>query len=226
LRRTFLRLKARVDADPALEFSPRVWIDLAGALPLLSEPGSTYRYSNIGYEVAAELAATVAGTTFAQLVEQGIIRPLELESAAFDAQGPIDGPHAKGYTVAPGRLLEATDVGRGGDAGAGGIVAAAHDEARFLVALMRGDLLEPDQLDAMLTAPHEIGSTYALGLGEAETPCGSAFGHNGGGPGFKTSVLVSRDGARVAVLLLNGNTRDGRADAAAFRAAERLFCSA
>jgi D-alanyl-D-alanine carboxypeptidase len=227
LRTKLLRLKARVEADPAHTFSPRVWIELAGALPLLSEPGSTYRYSNIGYEVAAEVAAAVARQPLAALYERGIIEPLGLASAAYDPQGPIEGPHAKGYSVGPGdSLLEATAVGRGGDAGAGGIVASARDEARFLVALMQGELLEPEQLAAMLTAPHEIGSTYALGLGEIETPCGSAFGHNGGGAGFKTSVLVSRDGERVAVLLLNGNTRDGRADAVAFRAAERLFCSA
>jgi D-alanyl-D-alanine carboxypeptidase len=224
LRRKLLRLKAQVEADPTHEFAPRVWIELAGALPLLSDPGSTYRYSNIGYEVAAEIAAEVAGRPFGKLVEDGIVRPLALDSAAFDAQGPIEGQHAKGYTVTRARLLEATAVGGGGNAGAGGIVADARDEARFLVALMRGELLKPDQLRAMLTAPHEIGSTYALGLGEIKTPCGSAFGHNGGGAGFKTSALVSRDGGRVAVLLLNGNTRDGRADAAAFGAAERLFC--
>jgi D-alanyl-D-alanine carboxypeptidase len=226
LRSKLLRLKAQVEVDPTVEFSPRVWIELAGALPLLSDPGSSYRYSNIGYEVAAEVAATVAGRPFGELVDGGIVQRLELDSAAFDPQGPIEGPHATGYTVVPERLLEATAVGRGGDVGAGGIVADARDEARFLVALMRGELLQPEQLRAMLTAPHEIGSTYALGLGEIETPCGSAFGHNGGGAGYKTSVLVSGDGERVAVLLLNGNTRDGRADAAAFRTAERLFCSA
>jgi D-alanyl-D-alanine carboxypeptidase len=226
LRSKLLRLKMKADADPTLTFSPRVWIELAGALPLLSEPGSAYRYSNIGYEVAAEVAATVAGRPFGELVERGIIRPLDLERTAFDPQGPIDGPHASGYTVGPGtRVTEATAVGRGGLGGAGGIVADARDEASFLVALMRGELLGPEQLDAMLTAPHDIGSTYALGLGEAATPCGAAFTHNGGGAGFKTSVLVARDGERVAVLLLNGNTTDGGADAAAYRAAEQLFCS-
>ena len=53
--------------------------------------------------------------------------------------------------------------------------------------------------------------------------CGSAFGHSGGGAGFKTDVLVSADGKRVAVLLMNG--RDGSTgDEQAHRAIWQLYC--
>lgn len=53
-----------------------------------------------------------------------------------------------------------------------------------------------------------------------------AYGHNGGGAGFTSSVLVSADGSRVAVLLLNGRTADGHGDALAHEAANKLFCRA
>ena len=125
-----------------------------------------------------------------------------------------------------GLALAAGVVHDSGAGAAGGIVANARDEARFLRALMQGELLGPAQLEAMLTPPEGIASGYALGLGVTDTPCGVAYTHNGGGAGYKTSVLVSRDGERVAVLLLNGNTQDGRVDAAAYTAAERLYCAA
>ncbi len=54
--------------------------------------------------------------------------------------------------------------------------------------------------------------------------CGSAFGHSGGGAGFKTDVLVSADGKRVAVLLMNcraGSAGDDRAH----RAIWQLYCA-
>lgn len=227
LRAELLRALAAVEADPSYEFSPRLWIRFAGALPLLSEPGTHYHYSNIGYEVAAAMAAAASDERLDVLYERGIIAPLRLRSAAFDPQGEITGPHARGYTVQDdGRLVEATSVGRGGGGGAGGIVSNARDEARFLVTLMEGQLLEPPQLAALKTPPRELASSYALGLLLVDTPCGRAFTHNGGGAGFKTSVFVSDDGGRVAVLLLNGNTRDSRADAAAYSAAERLYCAA
>ena len=54
--------------------------------------------------------------------------------------------------------------------------------------------------------------------------CGIAFGHSGAGAGFKTDVLVSADGKRVAVLLMNG--RAGSAgDERAHRAIWRLYCA-
>jgi D-alanyl-D-alanine carboxypeptidase len=224
LRARLLRLKDSLEADPTLSFSPRRWIELAAALPLRSEPGSEFHYSNIGYEVAGEVAAAVGGEELAALYERWIIEPLGLESAAYDPRGPIEGPHATGYALVAGNgPTDATEL-TGGVGAAGGIVANARDEARFLVALMRGELLEPEQLRAMLTPPRELGSGYGLGLGEAATSCGPAYNHNGAGAGFKTSVLVSRDGGRVAVLLLNGNSAG--ADAAAYAAVERLYCAA
>jgi hypothetical protein len=43
--------------------------------------------------------------------------------------------------------------------------------------------------------------------------------------GFETNVLVSADGRRVAVLLLNGRTADNRGDSIAVAASQRLYCA-
>jgi hypothetical protein len=99
----------------------------------------------------------------------------------------------------------------------------AEDEARFLAALMRGELLPPRLLRALKTPPSCSG--YGLGLGRSPSACaGIAYTHSGGGPGYKTGVWVSEDGAQVAVLLLNGrglHDADARADAAV----NELFCA-
>ena len=51
----------------------------------------------------------------------------------------------------------------------------------------------------------------------------SGFGHSGGGAGFKTDVLVSADGERVAVLLMNGRAGSS-GDDKAHRAVWQLYC--
>jgi D-alanyl-D-alanine carboxypeptidase len=216
-----------VREDPAHQFSPTLWIRLAAALPFLSEPGSTYHYSNIGYEVAGAIAERVGGAPLARLYRERISEPLSLASVAYDPRGDIEGPHAVGYAMPePGEPTEATAWYTGGLGAEGGIVSNATDEARFLTALMRGELLRSEELEAMKT-PSAASADYGLGLVRGPTGCaGIAFGHGGGGAGFKTSVLVSPDGERVAVLLLNGNTTDGRADEEAKAAALELFCAA
>lgn len=226
LRAELLRMRQRLDANRALTFPPTLWVRFVAALPLLAEPGTQYHYANVGYEIAGLIAAKVAGRPLGRLYEQRIIEPLGLASAAYDPQGEISGEHARGYAVrADGTLVDTTDW-HGGVGAEGGIVSDARDEARFLTALMQGTLLRPAQLAALKTLPADVASNYALGVVLAQTPCGVAYQHNGGGSGFKTSVFVSGDGSRVAVLLLNGATADARGDEAAYAAAERLFCSA
>jgi D-alanyl-D-alanine carboxypeptidase len=106
----------------------------------------------------------------------------------------------------------------GGIGAEGGIVANAGDTARFLVALMQGELLRPRELALM-----KAGGFWQAG--EATGCGGVAYGHSGASAAFKANVWVSGDGSRVAVLLLNGR-RDDATDARAGAALARLYCAA
>jgi len=220
------RFTQRLLVDPTFQFPALLWVKFAAALPLLSRPGTSFHYSNIGYKVAGMIAERVSGKPLESLYQQRIIEPLGLASAAFDPQGEIGGPHATGYLVqANGKLIDATAWYTGGGGAEAAIVSDAQDEARFLTALMQGKLLGSAELAAMKTPSSAIGSDYALGFIVKRSGCGgTVYTHNGGGAGFKTSVFVSGDGKRVAVLLLNGNTLDSRADTVASVAANQLYC--
>ena len=103
--------------DPGYEFSPRLWVELAAAVPLLLPPGSAYHYSNIGYIVAGLAAERAGGGTLATLFRRQIISPLRLSASAYDPHGRIIGPHASGYRVASdGRLTDSRPPGRSGSA--------------------------------------------------------------------------------------------------------------
>ena len=225
LRARIAGVARRVQRDPGFAFPSRLWVDFAAALPLEYAPGTTFHYSNIGYDVAGLIAERVGGADLATLVHRRIAGPRGLTSAAYDPRPRIAGPHAHGYRVgAGGRLTDATTWTLGLGAG-GGMVAGAADEARFLQALMGGRILTPAQL-AELKRPSSV-TRYGLGTGIDDSGCaGTVYGHNGGGDGFETNVFVSGDGRRVAVLLLNGRTADDHGDAVAFQAMRRLYCAA
>jgi D-alanyl-D-alanine carboxypeptidase len=103
----------------------------------------------------------------------------------------------------------------------GGIVSDAADTGRFLVALMQGRLLGPVAVAGM-----RAGDFWSSG-GDTPSCGGSAYGHSGGGEGYKTNVWVSSDGRRVVVLLLNGRMADmATSDQRAAQALDELYCSA
>jgi D-alanyl-D-alanine carboxypeptidase len=217
LRVELLDLARRWMANPALEFSPLVWVRVAAAVPPLFPPGSDYHYSNTGFEVLGLVAGRATGKSMAALYRERILSPLGLRDTAWDPQGPIAGLHSRGYRMnSNGTFTDVTDwhAGKGAE---GAVVANAAETAHFLTALMTGRLLHERQLDAM-----KNGGVWA---GGDETGCaGLAFGHSGG-DGFKTNVWVSGDGSRVAVLLLNGR-RDERTDIRAATTLARLYCAA
>jgi D-alanyl-D-alanine carboxypeptidase len=215
------RLEALVDraaADPTIEISPRWWIELAAWQPLLFPPGSQAHYSNIGYELLGQIASRAGAAPLSTLYQERIFGPLGLEATAYDPQGPIAGPHAKGYALAAdGTLADVTDR-HGGIGAGGGIVSNAEDTATFLVGLMSGKLLGPGWLAEM--------RGRALWFGGEGTPCGdAAFGWSGGSSGFKTNVWVDANGTRVAVLLLNARSARPDGDGAAGATLAQVYCA-
>jgi D-alanyl-D-alanine carboxypeptidase len=208
----------RTDANPASEVSPLWWIRLAAWQPLLFKPGTRYHYSNVGYLLLGLIAARAGAKPLADLYREHIFEPLGLRQTAYDPQGPISGPHARGYLIgADGTLADATNWhwGVGADAG---IVSNASETAAFLVALMRGKLLQRQWLETM---------RQDLWLGGSNSGyAGTAYGWGGAGDAYKTDAFVNADGSRVAVLLLNGRREDGRDDMTAMRTMIALYCAA
>jgi D-alanyl-D-alanine carboxypeptidase len=218
LRAQLKAIARRIDANPASEVSPLWLIRIAAWQPLLFKPGTQYYYSGIGYELLGLIAARAGAKPLPDLYRQRIVKPLGLRQTAYDPQGPISGPHARGYqTGADGTMTDATNWHWGAGAAAG-IVSNAPETAAFLVALMRGKLLERQWLETM---------RQDILHGGSDSGCaGNAYGWGGAGDAYKTDAFVNADGTRVAVLLLNARRYDGRDDMTAMRTMIALYCAA
>jgi D-alanyl-D-alanine carboxypeptidase len=218
LRSRLTATARRIDANPASEVSPLWLIRLAAWQPLLFEPGTQYHYSGIGYELLGLIAARAGAKPLPELYRERIFEPLGPRQTAYDPQGPISGPHARGYSIgADGTMTDATNWHWGAGAAAG-IVSNATETAAFLVALMRGELLEREWLETM---------RRDIWHGGGNSGCaGNAYGWGGAGDAYKTDAFVNGDGSRVAVLLLNARRHDGRDDITAMRTMIALYCAA
>lgn len=222
LRDEWAAALAAVNRDPNnAEIPDLLQIRVAAALPLLTDPDTNYHYSNIGYKVAALIAEKASGETLPELYRRVIIAPLGLASAAY-APRTIPGTHPVAYAIlADGKPRAGTNWGAGFLGAEGSMVASARDEARFLVALVRGKLVPTKDLFTGSRANPD----YALGVGIEKTCAGRTYSHNGATVSWTSSVAVSADGRRVAVLLLNG--RSYRQSAQPYAAALfKLFCAA
>jgi D-alanyl-D-alanine carboxypeptidase len=224
LRAELLATAAKIEADRAHVYPTMLLIRAAAAIPLQFDPATSYHYSNIGYETAGVIAERAGRAPLAGLYRRVIIDPLGLSSAAYAPHGPIPGEHPVGYIVTHGgTAIAATRWGAGGLAAEGAIVVNARDEARFLVALVRGKVVPPTML-TQITAGSGPNPSYGLGTVVERTCAGRTLSHNGGGMAWSSSVAVSADGSRVAVLLLNGHRSDDTGDPRP--ALMQLFCSA
>jgi D-alanyl-D-alanine carboxypeptidase len=219
--------------DPAVlngvrsDWPPRRLVALVARRPRTAASGGTFHYSSTNYLVLGLLVERVTGRSLGVELRRRIIEPLRLTDTAYRPE-PLAGRHVHGYrlashqgvvdpTAAP-RDLERRSVRWAG--ASGDLVSSARDLARFLAALLGGDLLPVRELRAM----EAVSPRYGLGLAVYPTRCGLAWGHTGNLNGVLTIAWSTRDGRRQPVVMANAYPLPAAADVALRRAAVSAFC--
>jgi D-alanyl-D-alanine carboxypeptidase len=208
-------------------WSPQRLVAFAARQPLTGPPGREFHYSNTNYLLLGLIVERVTGRGIASQLDRRIIRPLRLTATTL-TPGPIPGEHVHGHSlpshqglVDPDGTLRDLETRSTRWAGASGdVVSSASDVARFLAALLHGDLLPPAQLRAM----ERVQPRYGLGLAAYRTRCGRAWGHTGNLNGVITVAWSTRDGRRQVVAMANAYPLPRAAEVALRRAAVEAFC--
>jgi len=208
--------------------TPREAIGLAASMEPTFTPGSGWAYSNTNYTILGVVSEEAGGSTWEQQVRQRFIEPLGLEST-YLWSGQPQGPTVSGSRLAcgipgepdckPQAGLALLPVVDGADWtlawAAGSLVSTPQDMARWMKALVDGDVLDPEhrqllttptpQSQAVLTDLPAFGSTSwvgcSLGLMNYEVDgVGSAWGHSGSINGFvANAAYFTETQASVAV---------------------------
>ena len=210
----------REDLAHRSAWTPRAMLARIQSNPRLSAPGEGWFYTGSNYVVLGLLVEDTTGATLRDELHRRITEPLELAETELPELSTTPLGLTRGYLPADNPVLpgpgpdpvDVTDVEPFGWGG-GGMVSTARDVARFLRALLGGELFSPAMRVEMLsTVPSdwEESDRYGLGIEEvtscwglADSTCGPAWGHFGFSFGFSTVALASETGDRQVVVMFN-----------------------
>jgi CubicO group peptidase (beta-lactamase class C family) len=179
---------------------------------LLFEPGSEFRYSNLGYALLAGIVAKVSGQTWDAFVEQRIFAKSGAKHSTYGGRRRVVPGLVTGYEKpgdGPWRRSRPLSFTRG--YGLGGLLSNVDDLAAVDAALRAGKLLKPETVATMHRAPKLASgktSRYALGWIVQRIRGHELVFHSGGIYGWR-AMIVRAPEERVFVAVLSNRDVKG-----------------
>ncbi len=179
---------------------------------VVTAPGSTFQYSNLGYALLGQVIEVVTGRGFRDVVKEEILLPLELHDTGYEKEVVKDDQLARGYRKSFDGWVELPYSGPGAFSCIGGLFSSARDLARWVrwLAAATEDgssesgplcLSSRREMQQIVTAiisrdglAAAVGSTervngYGFGLiSEYDKRYGQFVSHSGGYPGFSSHM--------------------------------------
>lgn len=177
--------------------------------PLLSEPGSAFKYNNTGFILLGKVIESVSGMEYYDFVERRISRPLELKHTGDGSDKKLIPGLVTGYRLGP---APAWPIANSTLHAAGGMVSTVDELATFMLALQNGKIVSPGGVARMNTSyvlPNGESTGYGLGEWVREVNGNRLVGHGGYILNFYSQLEMDIDAGIVAVTLHNGDKFGG-----------------
>jgi CubicO group peptidase (beta-lactamase class C family) len=200
--------------QPTLDQLPiRTAVRSYAIAPLLSEPGTVYRYSNAGTNTAGCLIEVLTGESYVTFLQNRLLDPLGMTDTTFWPNEEQVARLAKAYRPnADNNGLEETTISqmtypltdpRRQPFPAGGLFSTAHDVARFCQMILNGGTLDGRHYLSEVAIREmsrkqtgDLPESYGLGWGVGND---GSFGHGGA---LSTNMNISPETGRVTVFLV------------------------
>lgn len=220
-----------VVADPFRSWTNDELLELSQSTPRLFEPGENWDYSHSGYVLLAKVMEAASGSSLEELIDEYVLRPLDLEHTVPDQTAAMPEPAIHAFTAERGVWEDSTYWNPSWTLPEGAVQTSTIDDmaASFDAIVGRGELLDDDSyaqlIDPALVgfgAPldgcrscHELTDEWSYGLGAVlagdwvlQTPL---FG------GYASTVATlpasrADDGRAVTVAVAVTYTRDSFED--------------
>jgi CubicO group peptidase (beta-lactamase class C family) len=175
--------------------------------PAKFAPDARFSYCNSGYVMLALIAERVAGSAFADLVDELVCRPAGMADTAFLRSDELPGRAAAGYLTADGPRTNVFHLPVRGS-GDGGIYSTVADVHRFWEAFFGGRIVSPEMVAAMVRPRSDVPSeSKRYGLGFWLYPTGETVMLEGYDAGV--SFRTVHDPRRHVTYTVISNTTDG-----------------
>ena len=116
-------------------------------IPLESEPGHGFKYSNIGYEVLGHIIEKASGQSFYEYVREHVFTPSNMSETGYDMKNALKENTAIGYKGENKEVNYEDQPLMGTPAGA--VYSNVQDLYQFKNALKSGKLLTENGLDLL-----------------------------------------------------------------------------
>jgi CubicO group peptidase (beta-lactamase class C family) len=173
---------------------------------LVTPPGETYQYANLGYGLLDYVISRVSGIGYADFMRQEVFIPLNMPHASVDVGPGLEEQQAIRYTP-DGRSIPFYDFDH---PGASAVYCSAHDLVRFGMFHLHAHL--PDQKTVLSdTAIEEmqrptfqsgLGSGYGIGWRVYSDGNGNRIVSHTGGMGGVNTILALLPAQRAAIAAL------------------------
>ncbi len=190
-------------ANPYADYTVRDLYQYLNGAVLMTEPGMTYAYSNLGMGLLGHALGRVAGTSFDELLRERVLGPLGMDHTGSALTPEMESHMVQGHDL-DGRAVPLWDLPT--LAAAGALRSDARDMLRFLAANVGAP---SSTLERAMRASHEARRTVspdmAVGLAwhVRTTGEGRIVWHNGGTGGFRTFLGFDPDRGTGVVVLTN-----------------------
>ena len=212
-----------VRAHPDRPWTRQQFLDAVLPQGLLFAPGEGFSYSNVGYMLLIDIVERVTRRTFAEVVDDFIIRPLALQNTSVlervdDLMRCVPGFGSE--VTSDGHVVDVRGRYHPGWCAPRVIASTVEDVTLVFDRLIAGDLLDPDTLTHMLTlAPlsDQPDENHSGGMGvyaDHSSKRGQNYHHGGGGPGYNLGATLYTDTplGRVAIAVFVNSSCGPRAD--------------
>ncbi|HWV73268.1 MAG TPA: serine hydrolase [Pseudosphingobacterium sp.] len=223
-----------IDAHPDEQFDNNDILSAikAANIPLAFQPGTEWRYNNIGYALLALLVEKLTAQKFADYLQTYIFQPANMKDTFLLSQDRTkDSRQATGYlirahymgdleSIADSKKVRRWSYNMRGFNGPTNIISTSSDLLNFDQALYDGKLVKPQTLQKafeptrlkgkMVSNEGEFGrSSYGLGWElPSDTTIGRLVMHTGREPGFFTFFIRDLTHKRTIIVMDNTEGRE------------------
>ncbi len=196
----------RITARMVLSHTPGFpnWRPHGGKLTIDFEPGTKFSYSGEGFVYLQRVVEHLTGEPMDQFVARTVLQPLGMTRSSFiwearfesNVAMPYRSDGSAGHKSKPRRANAAASLHT-----------TAPDFARFMAAVVNGEGLGEQMIQAMLTPESEVdsGVTWGLGWGLQDTEDGRAFWHWGHNTGYRAYTVTYPERRLGVVMFTNSD---------------------
>jgi CubicO group peptidase (beta-lactamase class C family) len=175
--------------------------------PLDFPPGSKFSYSNSGYFLLGVIVEKASGKAFNDYLLENVIRKAGLPNTGMDHLDSVLAFRAKGYAKKrTGGWAHADYIAMEGPYSAGAMYSTLDDLVKWTKALHNNQIISAESRKKMMTPYYD---NYGYGIGIDSFKTHPRVSHNGGIPGFSSSLAYyPKDDAYVVAISNTGSNAD------------------